>query len=213
MFILGVDEAGRGPVIGPLVITGCMAEEAEIVKLQQMGAKDSKLLTPRQREFLFEKIKAVVKFHIIQIEPQEIDAAVNSDTLNLNWLEAHKTAEIINVLKPDKAIIDCPSTNIKKYEEYIKKLLKHNAELMCCHRAEQYPIVAAASIISKVTRDREIEKIKKKYGDFGSGYPSDPKTKDFLGKNWDNHPEMFRKSWASWKNHSKAKQQMKVADF
>lgn len=213
MLILGVDEAGRGPVIGPLVITGCMAEEANIIKLQQLNVKDSKLLTPKQREFLFDKIKAITKFHIIKIEPKEIDDALNSDSLNLNWLEAHKTAEIINVMRPEKAIIDCPSPNIKKYEDYIKKLLKVKCELLLSHKAERFPIVAAASILSKVTRDREIEKMKEKYGNFGPGYTSNSITQKFLKENWEKYPEIFRKSWISFKNHEKAKMQKKLDEY
>lgn len=212
-FVLGIDEAGRGPVIGPLVISGCMAKQEAIDKLHKLGVKDSKLLTPAKREFLFDKIKSLVKFKIIKIEPKEIDDALNSDHLNLNWLEANKTAEIINEMKPDKAIVDCPSPNLKKYEEYVKKLLTAKPELVFSHKAERFIIVAAASVISKVTRDREIEKIKEKYGDIGPGYTSNAVTQKFLKENWNKHPEIFRKTWISWKNHNNNKNQKKLNEF
>ncbi|MBN2421008.1 ribonuclease HII, partial [Candidatus Woesearchaeota archaeon] len=102
MFVCGIDEAGRGPVIGPLVICGVLASEEQEKQLMEMGVKDSKMLTPIQRERMFEKIiKIVEKYEIVVIEPKEIDDAVNGkDSLNLNWLEAVKSAQIINKLKP-----------------------------------------------------------------------------------------------------------------
>ena len=117
--VLGVDEAGKGPVIGSLFIAGVLIEEENISKLESIGVKDSKLLTHKKRIILADNIKKIVKkYKILQIKPSEIDRAVGKeDGLNLNWLEAHKTAEIINILKPDRAIIDCPSPNISKYKE------------------------------------------------------------------------------------------------
>ena len=112
--ICGVDEAGRGPVIGPMVIVGITIDEAKESKLQWIGVKDSKLLTPKRREILFEKILGIVKGYKIEIiSPSQIDAALNDADMNLNWLEAVKTAGIINKLKPNKAYIDSPSNNLR----------------------------------------------------------------------------------------------------
>lgn len=216
--VVGIDEAGRGPVIGPLVIAGAAIEEKDKIKLQELGVKDSKLLTPKQREYLYDKILAIINNKkIIIIPPAEIDASVESKTLNLNWLEAIKSVEIIAALKPDKAILDCPSTNIKAYTNYIKNLLSDKGkqiEIVCEHKADVNHIeVAAASILAKVTRDRLIEDIKKKIKiDFGSGYPSDPKTVDFLKDNWNTY-DFFRKSWSSWKKHAEGKKQKTLAKF
>ena len=117
-------------------------------------------------------------------------------------------------MKPDKAILDCPSTNVKAYKQYVEKLLKGKVELVAEHKADvNYPVVAAASILAKVTRDREIEKIKKKVGNVGSGYPADPVTKAFLEKNWDKHPKIFRKTWAAYKNVAKKKGQKGLGEF
>ena len=122
--VLGIDEAGRGPIIGSLFIAGTMFKEEDIEKLRKLGVKDSKLLIHKKREELRKKIeKIAVKYKIIQVKPQEIDEAVESeDHMNLNWLEAHKTAEIINALEPDKAIVDCPSPNLVNYKGYLKQL-------------------------------------------------------------------------------------------
>ena len=179
---------------------GAVVDDSDIARLKEMGVKDSKLLTPRKREELFEPIKKVVKDYIVLIvEPKEIDEAVNSETTNLNQLEAIKTAMILNALKFDKAIVDCPSNNIKSYQEFLEKFLKKEMNLTLEHNAERNIPVAAASIIAKVTRDRMIEQMQKKYGAIGSGYPSDPTTQEFLRNNAKKFPEIFRRSWATYK--------------
>lgn len=214
--ILGIDEAGRGPVIGPLVIAGVAIEEGDEKKLTALHVKDSKLLTPKQRTDLYQKILKIAKsYEIIIVPPAEIDFAVRGeDGLNLNWLEARKSAEIINKIAPRKAIIDCPSTNIPEYTSYIKNLLNTDTELVLEHKAdENYVVVSAASIIAKVTRDNEIAELKKKYGNIGSGYPADPATQEFLEENWDRCPEIFRKSWASYRNVIKEKGQKKLGEY
>lgn len=214
--ILGIDEAGRGPIIGPMVMAGVIIEETELDKLKALEVKDSKLLSPRQREDLFPKIIKLVKNHkIIILSPQEVDAALESETSNLNWLEAQTSARIINELKPDKAIIDSPSVNCEAYKKYLVNLLNNkNITAIVEHKADvNFPIVSAASILAKVTRDDEIEKLRKRYGDFGSGYLSDVKTKDFLKENYSKHPEIFRKTWQPFKDEVSGKSQKKLGDF
>jgi len=176
-------------------------KESDERLLADLGAKDSKLLTPEKREELYPQIIKLIKsYKVVMLQPQEIDAAVQSSTLNLNWLEANHSAEIVNFLKPKKAIIDCPSPNIPAYHRYLKSKLTTETELILEHKAESHPVVAAASIIAKVTRDREIEKIKKEIGhDFGSGYTSDEITVNFLKKYHAQYPELFRKTWAPYK--------------
>ncbi len=217
MLICGIDEAGRGPIVGPLVMAGILVDEKDLPKLEKIGVKDSKLLTPKKREFLFEKIKKISKkYKILVVQPDEIDAALDSDSLNLNWLEAHKSAEIINELKPDKAIVDSPSNNCAAYKRYLLKLLKNkDIEIIVEHKADtNYVVCAGGSILAKVTRDREIEKIKKSIGNnFGSGYMADPLTKDFFEKNFDKHPEIFRKTWMPYKKLKSAKQQKSLSEF
>jgi len=216
MLICGIDEAGRGPVIGPLVICGVLVDEEGEESLKSIEVKDSKLLTPKQREALFSKItKIVKKYEIIIIPPGEIDDSVRGkDGDNLNWLEARKSVEIIKALKPDRAILDCPSNNIKAYGERVHELLKNKTEIVAEHKADvKYPSVSAASILAKVTRDAEIKKLEQKYGRMGSGYPADPATKEFLHKNFNNHPEIFRHSWATVKNLKKKASQSSLSEF
>lgn len=217
VLVCGVEEAGRGPVIGPLVMVGLLIEEKNLHKVEELKVKDSKLLTPRQREHLFDKILKVVKDKAITIiSPKEVDEAVSSDSINLNWLEAIKTAEMINKLKPDKVFLDCPSPNTNAYADYVRKHLKDKSvEIVSENHAEsKFPIVAASSIIAKVTRDREIEKIKKEIGvDFGSGYPADPITQKFLKENYNNYSHIFRKTWISFKRLGKKEGQKSLTEF
>ena len=138
MIICGIDEAGRGPVIGPMVMAGVLIDEKDEEKLKKLGVKDSKLLEPETREKLFKKILAVAKdYKIISLTPDIIDDALKSDNTNLNRLEAATTAEILNHLKPDRAIIDLPEKNPKRYQGYIKENLKTKVSretlVLMCH--------------------------------------------------------------------------------
>ncbi len=213
MKVLGIDEAGRGPVIGPLIIAGVMIEEGQEKNID--GVKDSKLLPHKKRIELDRKIRANSEFMIIDILPDEIDRALSSNYLNLNWLEAHKQAKIINELNPDKVIIDCPSPNCKKFEDYLRELLTNKKiKLIVEHKADsKYPTCSAASILAKVRREEEMNKIKEKYGMTGPGYPANPITKIFIKENWEKHPEIFRKSWATFKNQEKMKNQKTLEGF
>lgn len=218
VLICGIDEAGRGPIIGPFVMCGVVIKEEDNQKLLDIAVKDSKLLTAKQRDDLYKKILKIVKdYELIIIQPKEIDDAVDSeDGNNLNWMEAQTTAKILNKLNPEKAIIDCPSPNIPKYTEYIKKLLNNkDMILICAHHADRdFPTVSAASILAKVTRDREIELLKKKHNiEFGSGYIADPITKEFTENNWSKYPEIFRHSWAPYKKLQSGKNQKKLGEF
>ncbi len=214
--VCGIEEAGRGPVIGPLVMAGVVIDEKDEDKLVSMGVRDSKQLSPRQREALFDRIKETAKqFEIIIIYPKEIDDVLESEDLNLNWLEAIKSAQLIESLRCDKVILDCPSTNIEAYTDYVNKLLKKKVKVIAEHKAdENYPVVSAASILAKVTRDREIENIKKEIGkNFGSGYPSDPVTIGFLKKHYKDYPKIFRKTWQTYKAVAEGKKQKKIGEF
>ena len=161
-------------------------------------------------------LKVIENHKMITIEPEEIDKAVQGhDGLNLNWLEARKTAEIINFLKPDKAIVDCPSPNLKAYSNYLKKLLNNQSiELITEHKAEKYEAVAAASILAKVAREEAVEKIEKKLGQkIGTGYMSNPQCQNFVKENFDKYPELFRKSWVSYKREVEGKEQKKLDGY
>jgi len=203
--ILGIDDAGRGPVLGPMILAGVLIEEKENSTLKKWGTKDSKLLTPKTRKKIKERIINQFKYHIEQTEPIEID-----ESNNLNYLEAIKAAKIINKLtedsnKPVKVIIDCPSVNIRSWTKDVQKLINNpkNIQLSCEHKADlNHPSVSAASIVAKERREDEIYRLKRKFNiNFGSGYPSDPTTKEFITENFNNqkYKSLIRFSWKTVK--------------
>ena len=216
VLICGIDDAGRGPVIGPMVLSGVLVDENDTESLKSIGVRDSKKLTPKKRTYLYNKIiKIAKKYSILTVFPDEIDGKLNHG-INLNDIEAIKSAQIINELRPERAIIDCPSPNLKAWKNYVLELLNDKKiDLIVEHKADSNHIpCAAASILSKVTRDAEIEKIKKKIGvDFGSGYSSDERTQKFLKDNIDKYPEIFRKSWSTYLDHKGNKNQKSIGDF
>jgi len=217
VLVCGIDEAGRGPVIGPLVICGAMVEDGKLDELRALGVKDSKMLTHKSRTEMCAKIKEVlVDFKIIKVQPSEIDHVVESKTTNLNWLEADKSVEIINALDPDEVILDCPSPNVKKYASYIKERVDDdNVKVVAKHKADRdYVIVGAASILAKCEREHEVAEIEKVVGQsIGSGYPSNPVCQEFLRKHGEQYPEIIRRSWMTWKNHVKGKRQKTLGEF
>ena len=201
MLIAGIDEAGRGCIIGPLVIAGVLIKEENLPLLTQIGVKDSKLLSPKKRQTLATQITQIAEYHIIKLTPKQIDQAVNSKRKHhkLNRLEAQTMTQIINTLKPDKTYVDAADVNEERFKHYIQEGLTTKTKITSKHKADKiYPIVSAASIIAKVERDKEIAALKDKYGDFGSGYLTDQKTIHFL-KQWlqthAEHADCVRKSW------------------
>lgn len=203
--VAGLDEAGRGAVIGPLVIAGVLIEENNQV-LQQLGVKDSKLLTPRKRGELSEKIKAaVLKYTYFELSPAQIDRVVLSGKQyrRLNYLEMCGMAKIIRDLKPDRAIVDPSDVKPDRCIQEISRMLPFKVEITSEYHADRvYPVVSAASILAKVQRDARILELNEAYGDFGSGYPSDPKTIGFLEKiirSGEDLPSYVRASWATTK--------------
>jgi ribonuclease HII len=196
--LAGIDEAGRGPVIGPMVIAAVVVDEDKLPELEELGVKDSKRLTPKRREKLFDEILSRVDdYAIIDLWPEEIDSRKGT----LNEFEVENFTRALNSLKvkPDVVYIDAADVKEGRFGEDIKKGLKFGADIVAEHKADDKFIpVSAASIIAKVTRDTAIEKLKEEYGEIGSGYPSDPRTREFLENYLREHgefPPIVRRSW------------------
>ena len=208
MLVLGIDDAGRGPLIGPMMLAGVLMQEADEQALKEEGVADSKQVAHPMRVRLAEIIRNTAQaVHVVATNPVQIDASLNTG-INLNTLEAMKTAEIINVLNTKKekikVIVDCPSVNTKAWRATLLGYIQHaeNLEVVCEHKADvNHPSVSAASILAKVAREEAVEALQKSYGDMGSGYPSDRTTQVFLKKRGKELKDagIFRTTWATWK--------------
>ena len=199
MDILGIDEAGRGSVLGPMVIAGVVVPEKMDKILERMGVKDSKRLTPNRRTILSRKLKKMFEYEIVVISAREIDD-MRTSGVNLNEIEKNAMESIILKLKPEKAIVDAVDVKAERFQENLCKDTGIN--VIAEHKADdKYIEVSAASIIAKAERDDYIKEINKDYiksGGIGSGYPSDPNTKKFLSNyTYDEMPDFVRKSWAT----------------
>jgi ribonuclease HII len=217
--VCGVDEAGRGAVIGPLVVAGVSVFEKDLAKLKKIGVRDSKELSPSQREKLAKKIEKIAKdVVIIKVGPCMIDD-YSRQGVNLNRVEAMKMCMIIDCLSAAKAYVDGPEVNTEKFGRIMHKMLKNDTPLVVENYADKkYPVVSAASIMAKVERDREMEELGKKYGIEGTGYPSDERTinsmKVYLEKN-KKFPEkgLVRHSWGTTKEMLGENRQKKLFWF
>jgi len=211
--ICGVDEAGKGSVLGPLVVAAVAIPSERA--LDDLGVKDSKLLSPKERERLYALIKKRCKVATVRLDAADIDAVRTEMTLNVAVARAH--AQAINKLSPSCAYVDACDVNCFRYAEMVKGHLTHTCEIVSEHHADdKFPVVSAASIVAKVTRDRAIATLSKKYGDIGSGYPSDPVTIRFLNAWIDEHntpPPIARKSWKTVSAIIARKHQRSLLDF
>ena len=174
MIICGVDDAGRGSMVGPLVIAGVRIDKKNLKKLKSIGVQDSKKLSPKTREILYKKIIEIVdEYYVVRISPKTIDSNVFKH--KLNHLEAKNMAKVIKELSPQVAYVDSCDVDYKRFGNEIS-LLTSNSKIISRHHADsRFVVVAAASIIAKVSRDKSIHRLKKNY-ELGSGYPSDKKT-------------------------------------
>ena len=199
MDILGVDEAGRGSVLGPLVIAGVVIPQKMESVIDNMGVKDSKRLTPKRREVLSRKLKKMFDWDVVIYSAQDIDN-MRAQGINLNEIERRGMQELILKLECDKAIVDAVDVKPERFQDKLRKAT--NKDVKAEHKADdKYLEVGAASIIAKQTRDEAIAKLNKEYepmGGIGSGYPSDPTTKKFLSNyTYNQMPDFVRRSWST----------------
>lgn len=222
--IAGVDEAGRGPVIGPMVMAIVATNPTNLEFLKTIGVKDSKLLSEKKRNELFREIKKNLPHAIIKVKPEEIDKHVISETSSLNDLEAITSAKLIKLIAKECSIksvmLDLPSKNKGEYLRMVKSKLQFplsSLDIDAEFKADlNYIVVGAASILAKVTRDREIKKIERKVGfPIGSGYPSDKYTIASLHKHFVvlKEEKVVRLSWSTVKDLLIERSQTKLENF
>ena len=199
MRVMGIDEAGRGPVLGPLVVCGAHVDQRALREIEALGLKDSKALTAKKREAFAAQLREMVGFELIVLPPETIDARAGSEE-NLNGLEAGCFADAIRAARPAVAYVDACDVNAERFGHNIQQRLDFDLEIVSCHEADcKYPIVMAAAILAKVHRDALIRRIAGELGEeIGSGYPHDPVTIEFLKGYYKKHkrmPDCARKSW------------------
>jgi ribonuclease HII len=202
--VVGVDEAGRGCAIGPLVVAGVLFDEERLPDLCSLGVRDSKLLSSKRREALDTEIKNLAEgWSYFDLQPKAIDRVVSQSPKlrKLNYLEAMAMARVIRDLGPDKAYVDPADVVIGRFVGQIRRVLPLKPEVFSeIHADANIPIVSAASILAKVRRDRLVAGLRRDYGDFGSGYCSDKRTVAFL-ESWfgvkDKCPPFIRGSWST----------------
>jgi len=209
MNLVGVDEAGKGPVIGSMFVGGVLVEEPNHSNIKKIligksGFNDSKKINNKKREEFYNIFKNFTKIEVYEISASKIDKLrAKKYTMNEIMVMAH--AELIKKFgeEADVIYLDASDVNEDRFGIHVKKMaenfIKPDVKIISKHKADEtYPLVAAASIVAKLWRERHIAELKKAYGDFGSGYPSDPKTIDFLSdffKKHNNFPDIVRTSW------------------
>jgi len=214
VIVSGIDEAGRGSMIGPLVVAGVSVKQTNLKKLAKLDVKDSKKLTPHRRETLYKHIVDLAEsHHILRISPRTIDKRVSLH--QLNSLEAEYMAKIICKLGQHRTYVDACSANSQRFGAEVAQLSGNNKIRSYHHADERFIVVAAASILAKVVRDRSIATLQKKH-DVGSGYPSDNQTVRFVKhciSNEQSIPSFVRKSWSSVRSFMDAAAQTSLTEF
>jgi ribonuclease HII len=201
-YYVGIDEAGRGPVLGDMVVAGVASTPGVFEDLARLGVRDSKLLSPSRRLSLYKSIisqSAVVV--VVYIPPIRLDRE------NLNTLEEKAVVRILSVVS--RAI----SENVSEISVFIDEIKGRRANIensirglfqrpvnviMEPHADSKYTPVAAASIVAKVSRDLNLKTLRSLLGDFGSGYITDPSTKRWVLDYYASHrepPLFIRRSW------------------
>jgi ribonuclease HII len=210
--ICGVDEAGKGSVLGPLVVAGVVCGSED--EARAVGARDSKTLSPARREEIYADIVSRFRVATRVIPPERIDARPR---LSLNTCVARAHAAVVSELRPGMAILDACDVDAKRYGRTVARFLTCRCSLTSIHEADRrHPVVGAASIVAKVIRDRAIDDLARVHGEIGSGYPSDPVTIAFLReylKSRGAPPPFARRSWATTRALLSELHQTRILDF
>lgn len=217
--ILGIDEAGRGPVIGSMFVGGFKIDDSKMKELEELGVKDSKKLSDKKRERLAKELRQLGDITLKEIEASEIDEL--REVMTLNEIEINAFIDVIEKSDADKIFLDLPEPNAERFVNKLKAELPErfkDREFVAEHGADdEYPIVSAASIIAKSARESHVEELQEKYGyDFKSGYPHDQPTRDFLRDYLEEHgelPKETRRSWSTADKIIKESNQSGLEDF
>lgn len=192
----GVDEAGKGPVLGPMVAACVVADPA----ILPTGIDDSKSLSRTRREAFARQLRddSDVTITVSRVPPDRID----DPATDMNTLTVAAHADVLASVTADglSGVVDGADTDADRFARRITSRLSAEIELRAEHGADEtYPLVSAASVIAKVERDAAVETLRAEYGDIGSGYPSDPTTRAFLAEYVREYGQLPACARASWK--------------
>ena len=200
-----------------VIAVSCIEKEDE-GRLAEIGVKDSKLLSAKERERQLPQImKTLKEYAFVMVEADEIDQL--RDRQSLNEVEAMRIGGLLNSLvsKPEMVYVDSPDPVSSNFGRRIKKYLNFDTIIKSEHKADMnYLIVGAASVIAKVKRDAAIKELEKEFGKIGSGYPHDDETITFL-KNYlhqyNQLPRIARKSWITTRRMVDGRLQRKLTNW
>jgi len=200
MRIVGVDEAGRGSFVGPLVVGAFAADHTELDAVRSAGARDSKELSAAAREEVYARLTRIGDIASVTLSPRTVDRAVRKN--GLNDLEAVAFGTVIRRLGAEEARVDACDTNEARFGRHVSARAGGGVRVLARHHADREdPLVGAASIVAKVRRDRALARLRATLGDgIGSGYPSDLHTVEFVRdhlRRVDSPPSWLRVSWAT----------------
>ena len=148
----------------PLVVGAGYVEDDDVLRI--IGVKDSKKLTPRRREAMYDEIVSAVEgYSIITLSAEEIDA--KRERMSLNMVEMEMFAEAVSRMPVTRVYVDCPDPNEEKFGNMLSVRI-NNTPVTARHKADDtYPVVSAASILAKVTRDRWMLELDRRFPQYG----------------------------------------------
>jgi len=149
-YTIGIDEVGRGPIAGPVTVCACMISP-EITK-KYKGIKDSKKLSEKRREEIYKEIQDLVQYKVMSISAKEIDEK------GISFCIKKALAKSISIFPPDTQVLLDGGLKAPPEFKNQKTIIKGDEKEVC---------IALASIIAKVTRDRYMCKMAKKYPEYG----------------------------------------------
>lgn len=194
----GVDEAGKGPVLGSMFAAAVLADPAAVPD----GVADSKRLTPARRQELDAMLREHpdVRIGVAEIPPDVID----DPETDMNTLTVRAQAEALSQVATEAVtgLLDAGDTDEARFAARVRERVDGSIRVDAEHGADDSDaLVAAASIVAKVERDAHVEALATAYdADLGSGYPSDETTigflSDFIAEEG-RLPDCARGSWAT----------------
>lgn len=198
--VLGLDEAGRGSLVGPLVVGGFLVDPARVAELGPLGVRDSKLLSAARREEIFAALPDIGRCFAVPLPPRTVDRAVRRG--RLNDLELATFARILRAARPGQAYADACDPVAERFGRRLAAAAGAECPVHAHHKADRdFLVVGAASIVAKVHRDRALERLRDRLGEgLGSGYPSDEETVRFVDAALaagGPPPTWLRASWAT----------------